>query len=57
MTSILHSDTSWTFLKLNTLAGLVTNVGHSDVIATQQVTPFYDITMQICSGGVKPTLK
>ena len=45
MKSILHSDTSWTFLKLNTLAGLVAILGHSDVIVTQHFTPSYDITM------------
>ena len=57
MKSILQSDTSWTFLKLNTLAGLVQNLSQSDVIATQHFTPPCDITMQFCSGGVKTTPK
>ena len=57
MKSILHSDTSWTILKLNTLAGLVAILGHSNVIATQHFTPSHDITMQFCSGGVKTTPK
>ena len=33
MKSILYSDTSWTFLKLNTLAGVVAILGHCDIIA------------------------
>ena len=57
MKSILRSDTSWTFLKLNTLSGLVAMLGHSDVIATQYFTLVYDVTMQYCSGGVKTTPK
>ena len=50
MKSILHSDTYWTFLKLNTIAGLVTILGHCDVIASQHFTPSYDVNMQFCSG-------
>ena len=57
MKSILHSDTSWTFLKLNTLAGLVAILGHSDVIATQHFTPSYDVTTQYCREGFKTTPK
>ena len=45
MKRILHSDTSWTFLKLNTLTGLVAIFGHSDIIATHHFTPFYDVTI------------
>ena len=39
--STLYSGTSWTFLKLNTLAGLT--VGHGDVIASPHFTPSYDV--------------
>ena len=46
-----------TFLKLNTLAGLVAILSHCDVIVSPHFTPSYDITMQICSGGVKTTTK
>ena len=57
MKSILHIDTFWTFLKLNTLAGLVAILGKSDVILSQHFIPSYDVTMQFCSGEVKTTSK
>ena len=50
--SILHSDTSWTFLKLNTLAGLVAILGHGNIIETQHFTPSYDVTIQCCQKGI-----
>ena len=55
MKIILYSDSSWTFLKLITLAGLVATLCHGDVIASPHITPSYDVAMQICSGGVKTT--
>ena len=57
MKSILHCDTSWTFLKINTLAGLVAILGESDVVTTQHFTPSYDATMQFYNGGGKTILK
>ena len=57
MTSVVYSDTSWTFLKLNTFTGLVATLGHGDVILSHHFTPSYDVTMQFCSGGVETTPK
>ena len=41
MKSILYSGTSWTFLKLNTLVGLIAMLGHGDIIGSLHFTPPY----------------
>ena len=57
MKSILYSDTSWTFLKLNALAGVVTILGHCDIIALITLHLPMRSPCKFYSGGVKTTPK
>ena len=51
--SILYSGTTCTFLKLNTLAGLVAMLGHGTVIGTPHFTPPCHVPMWFYLGGVE----
>ena len=52
MKSILHSNTSWKFLKLNTLAGLIAILGHCDVIAFSLIKYAHNVRLMSLLGWV-----